>query len=141
MSGFSVKGYFACPDCEEKTCAHWLTHGKRVCYLGHRRFLGENHNFRKEKHTFYGGQEFGKASRPLTGGELLAKIYVTKPKAYIINGCRFNTKSLDDVRFMQNSGVCIVAKTTQFSSVKSLLICHTMELFKKYGNLIIIFFL
>ena len=37
---------------------------------------------------------------------------------YVINGCHFNTKSLDDRRANQNSGVSIVARTRQFSSTK-----------------------
>ena len=37
---------------------------------------------------------------------------------YVINGRRFNTKSLDDRRANQNSGVTIVAGTMQFSSAK-----------------------
>ena len=46
------------------------------------------------------------------------KMYVIKHNAYIINGYRFNVKSLDDVRTMQNSGVSIVAKANHFSSAK-----------------------
>ena len=46
------------------------------------------------------------------------KVYVIKHNAYVINGYRFNTKSLDDVRSMQNSGISIIANTTQFSSAK-----------------------
>ena len=37
---------------------------------------------------------------------------------YVINRHRFNTKSLDDRRAIQNSGVSIVASTMQFSSTK-----------------------
>ena len=37
---------------------------------------------------------------------------------YVINGCHFNTKSLDDRRVNQNSGVSIVVGTMQFSSTK-----------------------
>ena len=37
---------------------------------------------------------------------------------YITNVRRFNTKSLDDRRANQNSGVSIVAGTMQFSSAK-----------------------
>ena len=38
--------------------------------------------------------------------------------SYVINGRRFNTKSLDDRRANQNSGISIVAGTMQFSSAK-----------------------
>ena len=38
--------------------------------------------------------------------------------SYVINGRRFNTKSLDDRRANQNSGITIVAGTMQFSGAK-----------------------
>ena len=41
-----------------------------------------------------------------------------KHDVYFINGFRFNTKTRDDTRVHQNSGVYIVAKTMQFSSAK-----------------------
>lgn len=43
---------------------------------------------------------------------------VLKYKSYIVNGLHFNTKSRDDVRAVQNSGVHLVAKTMQLSSAK-----------------------
>ena len=39
-------------------------------------------------------------------------------EGYIINGCHFNTKSLDNRRVNQNSGVSIVVGTMQFSNAK-----------------------
>ena len=39
-------------------------------------------------------------------------------EGYIINGHRFNTKKLDDLRVNQNSGISIVAKVMKFSSSK-----------------------
>ena len=58
LSGYSVKGYQACPICEEKTCAEYLNHSKKVVYLGHRRFLPRNHIYRRWKRAFNGRQEF-----------------------------------------------------------------------------------
>ncbi|XP_062118464.1 uncharacterized protein LOC133832096 [Humulus lupulus] len=43
LSGFSVKGYKACPICEEETCSQYLKHSRKVCYMGHRKFLKSNH--------------------------------------------------------------------------------------------------
>ncbi|XP_058217100.1 uncharacterized protein LOC131327994 [Rhododendron vialii] len=45
LSGWSTKGYLACPVCLDETCSRWLVHGKKVCYLGHRRWLDKDHKF------------------------------------------------------------------------------------------------
>ena len=39
LSGYSVKGHYACPICEEGTCYHQLKYGRKTIHLGHRRFL------------------------------------------------------------------------------------------------------
>jgi len=39
LSGYSVKGHYACSICEEKTSYHQLKHARRTCYIGHRKFL------------------------------------------------------------------------------------------------------
>ena len=54
LSGCTVKGYYACPICGEETYSHWLKHGNKNSYTGHRRFLPCNHQFRKQKKTFNG---------------------------------------------------------------------------------------
>ncbi|KAM6593613.1 hypothetical protein CsatA_001316 [Cannabis sativa] len=43
---------------------------------------------------------------------------VWKHQAYIVNGKRFHTKSRDDARMVQNSGVCIVAESLHFATSK-----------------------
>ncbi|XP_062104653.1 uncharacterized protein LOC133815901 [Humulus lupulus] len=43
LSGFSVKGYKACPVCQEKTCSEYLKHSRKICYMGHRKFLPNTH--------------------------------------------------------------------------------------------------
>ena len=76
LSGCIVKGYFTCPICGEDTYSHRLKHGKMNSYTGHRRFLSCNHPFRKQKKAFNGEHEFGSASQPLSGEEILRKIDV-----------------------------------------------------------------
>ena len=44
--------------------------------------------------------------------------YETKYDGYLINGCRFHVKIIENVRANQNSGVCIDAQTLMRSSVK-----------------------
>ncbi|XP_062102882.1 uncharacterized protein LOC133813862 [Humulus lupulus] len=74
LSGFSVKGYKACPICEEETCSRYLKHSRKVCYMGHRKFLKSNHILRTWKKAFNGEQEFGEAPRPLSGSQVLEKM-------------------------------------------------------------------
>ena len=44
--------------------------------------------------------------------------YATKYDGYLINGCRFHVKRIENVRATQNSGVCIDAHTLMRSSAK-----------------------
>ena len=46
------------------------------------------------------------------------RTYATKYDAYLINGCIFHVKILENVRATQNSGVCIDAQTLMRSSAK-----------------------
>jgi hypothetical protein len=39
LSGWSNKGKFACPYCHKHTEYLWLKHGRKHCYMAHRRFL------------------------------------------------------------------------------------------------------
>ena len=43
MSGWSTKGYMACPTCNKDICSHGLW--SKICYMGHRRFLPSNHSW------------------------------------------------------------------------------------------------
>ncbi|KAI5322822.1 hypothetical protein L3X38_031894 [Prunus dulcis] len=43
VSGWSTKGYMACPVCKEDVTSDW--HAGKVCYLGHRRWLPWDHEF------------------------------------------------------------------------------------------------
>ena len=48
-----------------------LGNGKKTCYMGHRRFLHENHPFRFDVNKFSGTTEFRPAPKPLSGEEIL----------------------------------------------------------------------
>ncbi|CAN6575551.1 unnamed protein product [Malus baccata var. baccata] len=52
MSGWSTQGRLACPYCASKTSHRSLSHGSKMCYMGHRRFLPSNHSWRKQKSKF-----------------------------------------------------------------------------------------
>jgi hypothetical protein len=70
LSGWSTKGKFACPYCHTETDYLWLKHGKKMCYMGHRRFLPMNHKWRRNKVSF-NKFEYRGAPQPLTGEEVL----------------------------------------------------------------------
>ncbi|XP_060963569.1 uncharacterized protein LOC133033047 [Cannabis sativa] len=74
LSGYSVKGDKACPICEEKTCSMYLKHSKKMCYMGHRKFLPKEHVFRTWKKAFNGKQEFELPPSPLQGEQVFEKL-------------------------------------------------------------------
>ncbi|XP_043694245.1 uncharacterized protein LOC122644951 [Telopea speciosissima] len=74
LSGWSTKGALACPCCNKDTMSTWLKHSRKHCYLGHRRFLKANHQFRLDKRGFNGSVEFGLEPQPLSGTALLAQM-------------------------------------------------------------------
>ncbi|CAN1757493.1 hypothetical protein LINPERHAP1_LOCUS6538 [Linum perenne] len=75
LSGWSTKGRLACPSCNKHTHSQWLTHGRKFCYLGHRRFLPMTHVLRRHKRSFDNKQEFRSAPKPLSGSEVLHELH------------------------------------------------------------------
>ncbi|XP_063941318.1 uncharacterized protein LOC135149522 [Daucus carota subsp. sativus] len=73
LSGCVNKGYMCCPVCGDDTVAKYLSHSRKMCYLGHRRYLPRNHPYRRQRAAFNGEQELGHARQPLSGEEVLAQ--------------------------------------------------------------------
>jgi Transposase family tnp2 len=71
LSGWSTKGYLACPVCGKDTDSQRLQKGNKNCYMGHRRFLPIKHRWRLDKKSFDGTIEKRKAPNALSGLELL----------------------------------------------------------------------
>jgi len=71
LSGWSTKGKFACPYCHKHTDYLWLRHGKKHCYMGHRRFLPTGHPLCKNKRCFNNKLESREAPLPLSGEQVL----------------------------------------------------------------------
>ena len=46
LSGYSVKGHYACPICEEDTNYIQLKHGRKIVYTRHRHFMKSYHPYR-----------------------------------------------------------------------------------------------
>ncbi|XP_077232589.1 uncharacterized protein LOC143869927 [Tasmannia lanceolata] len=74
LSGWSTKGEKACPCCNVDTRSQWLAHGKKFCYMGHRRFLPEDHKFRSNRIQFNGKQEWESPPRRLYGSDVLKQL-------------------------------------------------------------------
>ena len=68
--GCVTSGEAACPDCHSYICSFRLGNGTKTCYMGHRRFLHEEHPFRFHYQKF-GSTELRQASTPLFGEEIL----------------------------------------------------------------------
>lgn len=71
LSGWSTKGKFACPQCAFGTKSIRLKHGRKECYLGHRRWLPMSHKFRLFRKPFDGNIEMEQPPIPMTGTECL----------------------------------------------------------------------
>ncbi|XP_076955180.1 uncharacterized protein LOC143629918 [Bidens hawaiensis] len=57
LSGYTTKGKFACPVCEDKTTSKWLDDCKKTVYMGHRKFLPFDHIYREREKEFDGSTE------------------------------------------------------------------------------------
>ncbi|XP_050225594.2 uncharacterized protein LOC126675059 [Mercurialis annua] len=71
LSGWSTKGHMACPCCHKETASCYLKGARKVCYMGHRRFLPRTHKWRQRSELFDGTKEKRKAPIPLSGEEVL----------------------------------------------------------------------
>ncbi|XP_075497779.1 uncharacterized protein LOC142535021 [Primulina tabacum] len=74
LSGCTTHGYYACPVCKEDTCAKHLENGKKMSFVGHRRFLPRFHPYRRQMKEFDGMEEHGESSTPLSGVALFDKL-------------------------------------------------------------------
>jgi hypothetical protein len=71
LSGWSMKGKFACPYCHKDTDFLWLKHGRKHCYMASRRFLPLDHIWRQNMVSFNNMVETREAPVPLTGAQVL----------------------------------------------------------------------
>ncbi|XP_031739213.1 uncharacterized protein LOC116402909 [Cucumis sativus] len=74
LSGCCVKGYKACPICGDNTNSIRLKYGKKMAYLGHRRFLARNHPYRRQKKSFNGKKELDTIPEPLSRADVYLKL-------------------------------------------------------------------
>ncbi|XP_073049489.1 uncharacterized protein [Primulina eburnea] len=74
LSGCTTHGYYACLVCKEDTCAKHLENGKKMSFVGHRRFLPRFHPHRRKMNEFDGMEKHGESSTPLSGVALFDKL-------------------------------------------------------------------
>ncbi|KAI5344596.1 hypothetical protein L3X38_012473 [Prunus dulcis] len=72
VSGWSTKGYMACPVCKEDVTSGW--HAGKVCYLGHRRWLPWDHEWREKDKEFDGNTECRLRLREWSGDEIVEQL-------------------------------------------------------------------
>ncbi|XP_074346873.1 uncharacterized protein LOC141685682 [Apium graveolens] len=73
LSGCVNQGYMSCPICGDNTFTKYLSHSRKMCYQGHRRYLPRHHPYRRKKAVFNGEQEFGQPHQPFSGEQVLEK--------------------------------------------------------------------
>ncbi|CAA7015122.1 unnamed protein product [Microthlaspi erraticum] len=71
LSGWNIHTGLACPSCNYDAAEFRLQHGKKNCFMGHRRFLPEDHIYRFDREHFDGKEEFRNPPVTPTGSVIL----------------------------------------------------------------------
>ncbi|GJY78866.1 transposon, En/Spm-like protein [Tanacetum coccineum] len=71
LFGWSTKGEYACPMCAFDKSSKWLEHGRKLCYMSHRRWLQHDHCWRKDTKSFDGDEELRYAPAHRSGKDIL----------------------------------------------------------------------
>ena len=71
LSGWSNKGYNACLWCGNSTHSIYLPFGRRICYIGHHRWLPNDHPFHSDADAFDGTIETRNAPPQLSGSQIM----------------------------------------------------------------------
>jgi hypothetical protein len=74
LSRWPNRGEKACPVCMHSTWSRRLKHGKKFCYMGHRRYLPMDHLWRRNKRAFDGNQEQESAPHVQSGDDILRQL-------------------------------------------------------------------
>ncbi|KAI5317860.1 hypothetical protein L3X38_037567 [Prunus dulcis] len=69
LSGWSTKGFLACPVCNMDT--KYCRLRSKIGYIGHRRYLPMQHSWLKNKADFDGHQEMRPPPREFSGEDIL----------------------------------------------------------------------
>ncbi|CAA7027471.1 unnamed protein product [Microthlaspi erraticum] len=74
LSGWNTYTGLACPSCNYDATELRLQHGKKNCFMGHRRFLGSDHKFRYDKQHFDGSEELRNPPITPSGSTILQQV-------------------------------------------------------------------
>ena len=96
FSGCFVKGHYACPVCGPNKRSIWLTHSRKCVYLGHRRFLPNNHSFRSLKKVFNNEIEKEEPPKYLTSEDILKLVDDIDYKSGKHKGSKLKRDDCDD---------------------------------------------
>lgn len=77
LSGWSTKGFLACPVCNMDTTYCRLR--SKIGYIGHHRYLPMQHSWRKNKADFDGHQEMRPPPREFSGEDILEQFDFIRP--------------------------------------------------------------
>ncbi|XP_068339221.1 uncharacterized protein [Pyrus communis] len=72
VSWWMTKGYLAYPICKENVTSSW--HARKVCYLGHRRWLSWDNEWRHNDKAFHSTKETQSRPREWSGDEILDQL-------------------------------------------------------------------
>jgi hypothetical protein len=103
VSGWSTKGYKACPVCNENTSSHRLR--SKICFMGHRRYLPLNHPWRKSK-LHDGKWELRPPPKKLSGDDILKQLHAVrygKPGKHPSNKDRKRKRTPDEINWTRKS--------------------------------------
>ncbi|XP_052294335.1 uncharacterized protein LOC107178912 isoform X1 [Citrus sinensis] len=103
LSGWSTKGYKACPVCNVETSSRKLN--SKICYMGHRRYLPHGHSWRASR-EHDGDFEFDLAPKEYLGDDILRqleKINEARPGKNENNKDRKRKRSASDLNWTKKS--------------------------------------
>ena len=74
VSSWSTKGKFVCLCSASETDSRYLKNGHKFCNMGHRRWLGSDHEFRGEDTLFDGSTDMRMAPVPPVALDIIVDI-------------------------------------------------------------------
>jgi len=90
LLGWGTHGRLACPICMEDTKAFRLHHGGKNTWFGcHRRWLANDHPFRRNKNAFIKGETENRGPPPNLTSEQVGNKVKKKPKVLVVGGVAF----------------------------------------------------
>ncbi|CAA7061732.1 unnamed protein product [Microthlaspi erraticum] len=74
LSGWNTYTTLACPSCNYEGIGQRLRHGRKNCFIGHRRFLPQDHDFRQNETNFDGKIETRAPPGTISGSTIIHQL-------------------------------------------------------------------